>query len=149
MMLREPWRTRLLFVSFALNLLLLPIAATRFMPHRPPITPGVPPTQMIIAHMARDLPPHDADLLHDTMDRHEGDIEAARVRMLAARSAMARAIGRAPYDSSAVQETMQTWQRSWQAWSEALGRGMLDALPGLSDQGRQNLAAAGHRRSGR
>lgn len=146
MMLREPWRTRLLFLSFALNLLLIPIAGARFWPHQPPLTPGLPRTEMIIDHMVRDLPADDAMRFRATMTEHLGDIDAARVRMLAARGAMSRAIGRSPYDPAAVEASMQKWQSTWNAWSEELGRGMLAALPELSEAGRQKLAIAGRRR---
>ena len=145
MMLREPWRTRLLFISFGINLLLIPTVASHLWPRRPPITPGLPRTEMIINHMAADLPPADAVLLRETMERHLGDIEAARVQMLAARGAMSRAIGRAPYDPAAVEATMHRWQAAWQNWSETLGQGMVDALPSLSDQGRMALAEQGRR----
>ena len=101
---------------------------------------------MIIDHMVRDLPPDDAVRFRTTMEEHMGDIDAARVRMLAARGAMSRAIGRSPYDPAAMKASMQTWQSTWNNWSEALGQGMLAALPNLSDEGRQKLASAGRRR---
>lgn len=148
MMLREPWRTRLLFISFGVNLILIPVAVSFTWKRHAPITPGVPRTEMMIEHMAHDLPADDAQRLRATMENHLGDIESARVRMLAARGAMSRAIGRAPYDAKAVQSSMQVWQGAWQKWSETLGRAMLDALPTLSDQGRQDLAVAGRRRPG-
>ena len=146
MMWREPWRTRLLFLSFAVNLLLIPIAGARFWTRHPPITPGLPRTEMIIDHMVRDLPADDATRFRTTMEEHLGEIDAARVRMLAARGAMSRAIGRSPYDPAAVQASMQAWQSTWNSWSEQLGRAMLAALPDLSEDGRQKLAAAGRRR---
>ncbi len=146
MMLREPWRTRLLFVSFAVNLLLIPIAGARFWTRNGPITPGLPRTEMIIEHMVHDLPAGDAERFRSTMQNHLGEIDAARVRMLAARGAMSRAIGRSPYDPAAVQASMQAWQATWNGWSEELGRGMLAALPNLSEEGRQKLAAAGRHR---
>lgn len=146
MMLREPWRTRLLFLSFAINLMLIPIAGARFWKREFPITPGLPLTEMIINHMVSDLPAEDAVQFRSTMEEHMGDIEAARVRMLAARAAMSRAIGRSPYDQIAVQASMQNWQSTWHKWSEALGQGMLAALPNLSEEGRQKLATVGRRR---
>lgn len=146
MMLREPWRTRLLFLSFAVNLVLIPIAGARFWTRHGPITPGLPRTEMIIEHMVHDLPADDAMRFRTAMEDHLGDIDAARVRMLAARGAMSRAIGRSPYDPGAVQASMQAWQATWNSWSEELGRGMLAALPNLSEEGRQKLAAAGRRR---
>lgn len=146
MMLREPWRTRLLFLSFAANLLLIPIAGARFWTRNPPLTPGLPRTSVIVDHMVRDLPADDAIRFRATMEEHLGDIETARTRMLAARGAMSRAIGRSPYDPITVQASMKDWQSTWNTWSEELGRGMLAALPSLSDEGRQKLGVAGRRR---
>lgn len=143
MMLREPWRTRLLFLSFALNLLLIPIAGARLWTRHPPLTPGLPRTELIIDHMVRDLPADDAARFRGAMEEHLGNIDAARLRMLAARGAMSRAIGRSPYDPAAVQASMRTWQSTWNSWSEELGQGMLAALPNLSEEGRQKLAADG------
>ena len=145
MILREPWRTRLLFVSFAINLLLIPTVASHLWPRRPPINPGLPRTEMIISHMAADLTPADAALWRDTMEKHIGEIETARLTMLAARRAMQRAIGRTPYDPAAVQATMHGWQEAWQKWSETLGQGIVEALPTLSDDGRRALSMQGRR----
>ncbi|MDT7951225.1 MAG: periplasmic heavy metal sensor [Acetobacteraceae bacterium] len=145
MMWREPWRTRWLFLSIAVNLLLLPIAGARLWTRPPPFTPGLPRTEMIIDRMVRDLPADDAERFRTTIEEHLGDIESARVRMLAARAAMSRAIGHSPFDPARVQAAMQTWQSSWHDWSEALDQAMLAALPVLSEDGRQKLAA-GHRR---
>lgn len=146
-MLREPWRTRLLFLSFAVNLLLIPIAGARFWTRHGPLTPGLPRTEMIIEHMVHDLPADDAARFRSAMQEHLGEIDTARARMLEARGAMSRAIGQTPYDPASVQASMQTWQSAWNMWSEALGRGMLAALPNLSEAGRQKLAIAGRRRS--
>lgn len=147
MMLREPWRTRLLVLSFAVNLLLIPLAGARLWAPHAPFTPGLPRTEIIIEHMVRDLPPEDAERFRTTMEEHLGDIDSARVRMLAARNAMSRAIGRSPYDPAILRDAMHTWQTAWTGWSETLGQAMLDALPGLSTPGREALAAMGRRRS--
>lgn len=146
MMLREPWRTRLLVVSFAVNLLLIPLAGARLWSPRAPLTPGLPRTEIIIEHMVRDLPSGDAERFRFTMEGHLGDIESARVRMVAARNAMSRAIGRSPYDPDTLRDAMRTWQAAWTGWSETLGQAMLDALPGLSAPGREALATMGRRR---
>lgn len=145
MMLREPWRTRLLILSFALNLLLLPLAGARLWAPRAPLTPGLPRTEIIIDHMTRDLPPEDAERFRATMEQHLPDIEGARARMLAARNAMSRAIGRTPYDPVVLQDAMRAWQAAWTNWSETLGQAMLAALPGLSAPGREALAKMGRR----
>ena len=145
MMLREPWRTRLLVLSFALNLLLIPLAGARLWAPHPPLTPGLPRTEIIIDHMVRDLPPEDAERFRATMEQHLGDIDSARVRMLAARTAMSRAIGRTPYDPVILQDAMRTWQAAWTNWSETLSQAMLEALPALSAPGREALARMGRR----
>lgn len=146
MILREPWRTRLLVLSFAINLILIPIAGARLWTSRAPLTPGLPRTEIIIDHMVRDLPPEDAVRFRTTMEEHLGDIDSARVRMLAARAALSRAIGSSPYDAAVLHEAMRTWQASWTNWSETLGEAMLAALPGMSTQGREALAAMGRHR---
>lgn len=143
MMLREPWRTRLLVLSFALNLLLIPLAGARLWAPRAPLTPGLPRTEIIIDHMVRDLPPEDAERFRTTMEQHLGDIDSARVRMLAARTAMSRAIGRTPYDPALLQDAMRIWQTAWTNWSETLSQAMLAALPALSTPGREALARMG------
>ena len=81
------------------------------------------------------------------MEEHLGDIDSARIRMLAARSAMASAIGRTPYDPGVLREAMYTWQTAWTSWSETLGQAMLAALPALSTPGREALATMGRHRT--
>ena len=147
MMLREPWRTRLLVLSFALNLLLIPLAGARLWAPHAPLPPGLPRTEIIIDHMVRTLPPEDAERFRTTMEEHLGDIDSARVRMLAARMAMSRAIGRTPYDPSILRDAMHAWQTAWTNWSETLSQAMLAALPTLSTPGREALAMMGRHRS--
>ncbi len=146
MMLREPWRTRLLFLSFAVNLVSIPVAVSSAWKRPPHDAPGPPRTEAMIEHLARDLPPADGAALRAAMGRHVDDIDAARQRMVAARREMSHTIGRAPYDAQAVGGSMRAWQGAWQVWSEQLGVAMLEALPTLSDQGRQELSQAGRRK---
>lgn len=146
MMLREPWRTRLLFLSFAVNLVSIPVAVSSLWKRPPHDAPGLPRTEAMIEHLARDLPPADGASLRAVMRRHVEDIDAARKRMVAARREMSDAIARAPFDAEAVGTSMRAWQAAWQVWSEQLGTAMLEALPTLSDGGRQELAQAGRRR---
>lgn len=145
-MLREPWRTRLLILSFAVNLILIPIAAGHLWAPPAPLTPGLPRTEIMIDHMTRDLSPEDATRFRATMEAHLGDIDSARAQMLAARAAMSRAIGRSPYDADVLRDAMRTWQSSWTNWSETLGQAMLAALPNVSASGREALASMGRRR---
>ena len=146
MMLREPWRSRLLILSFAVNLLLIPIAGARLWAPRAPLTPGLPRTEIIIDHMVRDLPPEDAERFRTTMEEHLSDIDSARIRMLTARTALSRAIGRSPYDAALLRDAMRDWQSAWTNWSETLGQAMLASMPSLSAPGREALASMGRRR---
>jgi uncharacterized membrane protein len=149
MMLREPWRTRLLFLSFALNLIAIPMIAGRFVMHRPPLPQGPTRPEVIVERMAHELPAEDAARLRAAMEPHLPDIDAARARMEAARAAMSRAIGQTPFDEAAVRAAMHTWQTAWMAWSDDLGTAMLAALAELSPEGRERLAEAGMRHSHR
>src|SRR3954454_23821957 len=106
MLLREPWRTRLLFGSFALNLFTLALIGAHYAvpgPHRPE-------PQRIVDHMVRELPAADADRFRLVMNQRLPAIVAAHDRMEQARAAMARAIAGDPYDERAVREAMKTWQ---------------------------------------
>ena len=146
MTLREPWRTRLLLLSFAVNLFAVPMAATRFLMHRPSLPGGgVPPPQVMIDRLAELLPPDDANHFRTSMEDHVPDIEVSRARMEAARAAMGRAIARTPFDPDAVRAAMSTWQAAWKAWSDDFGSAMLAALGDVSPDGRERLANAGRR----
>jgi hypothetical protein len=148
MMLREPWRTRLLFLSFAVNLVTLPLAASHVLMmtrHHPHPAPGPPRTSVMVRHISHDLPTADAKRFRAVLMPRTPDIEVARAKMEAAKTAMARVIGRDPYDPAAVAKAMHDWQLSWLAWSGILGQGILAALPELSPQGRHQLSVAGQR----
>ena len=151
MMLREPWRTRLLFLSFAVNLVTLPIAAAPFVLPRPvmpmPPVPGGPPRPMVMFdRIAKPLSDEDKDKLLAVAEPHFEDIDVARARMEAARAAMLRAIARTPYDAETLRTTMGQWQDSWKAWSDEFGAAFVEAVAGVSPDGRQRLADTGRRR---
>lgn len=145
MMLREPWRTRLLFLSFAVNLVTIsmltaPAVTQRFTP-RPLLPLGPPPPGVMVQRMVKELPPEDGRRLEAAMESHIEQIEVARVHMEAARRDMMRQISATPFDHEAAQAAMQRWQANWAAWSRALGVAMLDAAGELSPEGRERLAA--------
>ncbi len=143
MMLREPWRTRLLFVSFAVNLVTIPMAGMRYF--GPPS--GPPRPQAMVERLTKELPPADGEKFRFAVEPHIEEIEVARVRMEAARTAMLRAIGSTPFEPEAVQASMRKWQQSWKVWSDGIGVAMLAGLQDVSAEGRQQLAEAGlHRR---
>jgi len=143
MMLREPWRTRLLFASFALNLFFAGLIGTRAM-HHPPER-GPPGSEAFIRHMTRGMPDEDAARFREVMLQARRQNEIARSRMDAARRDLSHAIGQTPYDEATVQKAMRAWQAAWIDWSNALGASMLKALAELSPDGRRSLAEAGQR----
>jgi uncharacterized membrane protein len=143
-MLREPWRTRLLFVSVAGNLFAAALIGAHFT-MRPDRPPGPPRAAAMMDRMAHDLPPDDAARFRTVMQARLPEIEAARTRMEQARAAMSRAIAQTPYDEAAVRQAMKAWQDAWIAMSNDLGDSMLTAVSGLSPDGRRRLAEAGMR----
>src|SRR4051794_35876696 len=143
-MLREPWRTRLLFVSVAGNLFAAALIGAHYT-MRPARPPGPPRAAIIMDRMAHDLAPDDAARFRAAMQARMPEIEAARARMEQARDAMSRAIAQSPYDEAAVRQALKAWQQAWIAMSDDLGTGMLTAVSGLSPDGRRRLAEAGMR----
>ncbi len=146
MMLREPWRTRLLFLSFAVNLvtipmLVVPIVTSRFGQQRPLLPLGPPPPGVMIERMTAQLPKVDGQRLREAMEPHKEEIEVARVHMEASRRDMVRELSSTPFDREATKSAMRKWQANWAMWSKALGDAMLDGAGQLSPEGRTRLAA--------
>lgn len=139
-MFREPWRTRLLFVSLAGNLFLAGLIGAQWV-HRPPHGHGGP--EGGLERMAHDLPPADAERFRTAMAVQRPQREQARARMETARMALSTAIARTPYDEGVVRKSMQDWQAAWIEWSNQFGGSMLSALSTLSPDGRARLAEAG------
>ncbi|GAC1340113.1 MAG: hypothetical protein NVSMB18_09560 [Acetobacteraceae bacterium] len=147
MMLREPWRTRLLFMSVAGNLFALALIGANLMHRAPYGRPHGPPgAEAIIDRLARDLPHEDAERFRASMALGRAQFGLAHQRMEAARDTMALAIGRTPFDEAEVRKAMRDLQASWIAWSDSLGDSLVRTLPTLSPDGRGRLAEAGHRR---
>lgn len=146
-MLREPWRTRLLFLSVAGNLFALALIGSNALQRAQYGRPHGPPgAEAIIDRLARDLPRQDAERFRASMALGRAQFDLAHQRMEAARDTMAVAIGRTPFDEAEVRRAMQAWQASWIAWSDSLGESLVRTLPALSPDGRGRLAEAGHRR---
>ncbi len=143
---REPWRTRLLFLSLAGNVFALALIGAHVAGRR---QFGPPGPDAAIDRMARDLAPADGERFRAVMAAARPQHALARGRMEAARDAMSRAIGQAPYDEAAVRQAMLAWQSAWLEWSRGFGATMLTALADLSPDGRRQLAEAGQRRKPR
>src|SRR5579875_2864105 len=129
-MLREPWRTRLLFVSVASNMFALGLIGAQLGVH--PQQAGPPHPDVMVERMARDLPPADAGRFRAAMRERLPEIETLRAQMETARAGIARAIAQTPYNEADVRLAMKTWQRSWLTMSDKIGDGMLAAVSDLS-----------------
>lgn len=137
--LRDPWRTRVLWLSIAGNLFAGALIGAHQVMHR---SPGPPGLEGAVEHMARALPPADAALFRATLAHERPWYDLARRRMDEAREALSQAIARQPYDEALVRVRMQEWQARWMETSGRFGDSLLSAVGGLSPEGRTRLAEA-------
>ena len=105
---------------------------------------AAPPRQFgidgAIARMADILPPADAARFRTTLAADRSRYEPARRQVEQARLAVARAIGREPFDAARAQAAMQAWRQRWPAFAGAFSASILDAVGRLSPAGRTRLA---------
>lgn len=134
--LREPWRTRVLWLSIAGNL----FGATLIGAHMAAGAPGPPGLAGAAERMARDLPPADAVRFRATLDRERPWYDMARRRMAEARADLASSIAANPYDEAIVHERMVAYQARWAETSGRFGESLLTAIGTLSPEGRTKLA---------
>lgn len=135
--LREPWRTRVLWLSIAGNLFSATLIGTHFAAVRPPGPPGLAGAA---ERMARDLPAADATRFRATLDREKPWYDMARRRMAEARADLSRSIAQNPYDEAAVRERMLVFQARWAETTGRFGESLLAAIGTLSPEGRVRLA---------
>jgi uncharacterized membrane protein len=135
--LREPWRTRVLWLSIAGNLFSATLIGTHFAAVRPPGPPGLAGAA---ERMARDLPAADATRFRATLDREKPWYDMARRRMAEARADLSRSIAQDPYDEAAVRERMMVFQARWAETTGRFGESLLAAIGTLSPEGRVRLA---------
>lgn len=135
--LREPWRTRVLWLSIAGNLFSAALIGAHMAAGRPPGPPGLAGAA---ERMARDLPPADAARFRATLDRERPWYDMARRRMADARTDLSRSIAQNPYDEAAVRERMLVFQARWAETSARFGDSLLTAIGTLSPEGRAKLA---------
>ena len=134
--LREPWRTRVLWLSVAGNLFAAALVGARLVVG----SPGPPGLAGAAERMARDLPPADAARFRAVLDRDKPWFDTARHRMADARADLARSIAQNPYDQNAVHERMEAYQARWAETSGRFGNSLLAAIGTLSPEGRAKLA---------
>jgi len=134
--LREPWRTRVLWLSVAGNLFAAALVGARLVVG----PPGPPGLAGAAERMARGLPAADAARFRATLDHERPWFDAARHRMAGARADLARSIAQNPYDQNAVHERMVAYQARWAETSGRFGDSLLAAIGTLSPEGRAKLA---------
>lgn len=137
--LRDPWRTRVLWLSLGGNLFAAALIGAHVTMHRPSGPPGL---DGAVERMARALPDDDAARFRATLDHERPWYDLARRRMDESRLALSVAIAQEPYDEAAVRTRMHEWQARWIETSSRFGDSLLTAIGGLSPQGRARLAAA-------
>ncbi len=135
--LREPWRTRLLWLSIAGNLFSATLIGAHLAAGRPPGPPGLAGAA---ERMARDLPSADAARFRATLDRERPWYDMARRRMAEARADLSHSIAQNPYDEAVVRERMVVFQARWAETSGRFGESLLTAIGTLSPEGRAKLA---------
>ena len=135
--LREPWRTRVLWLSIAGNLFSATLIGARLATDHGSAPPGLAGAA---ERMARDLPPADAARFRATLDRERPWYDIARRRMAEARADLSSSIAQNPYDEAAVRERMLIFQARWAETSGRFGESLLTAIGTLSPEGRARLA---------
>jgi len=134
--LREPWRTRVLWLSVAGNLFGVTLIGARMAAG----SPGPPGLAGAAERMARDLPPADAVRFRAALDHERPWYDMARHRMAEARADLASSIAANPYDESVVRGRITAYQARWAETSGRFGESLLMAIGTLSPEGRTKLA---------
>lgn len=137
--LREPWRTRLLWLSLAGNLFAGALIGTHVAMSRPHGPPGL---DGVVERMARALPDQDAVRFRAMLAHERPWYDLARRNMDEAREGLSNAIAQQPYDEDAVRARMRAWQARWMETSSRFGDSLLAAIGALSPEGRTRLARA-------
>ena len=143
----EPWRTRLLWTSLCLNVFgvaLLSVPLFLRPPHHPPA--GPPNFDGVVARMARDLAPEDAEVLRTEMGRERPWYEIGRERVDEQRDALATTVAREPFDQAATHAALQSMQDRMRESATRFDDSLVMAVAKLSPTGRVRLAETLRRR---
>ena len=134
----EPWRTRVLWLSLGLNLFAVAALAAPMLWHRRP-PPGPPGFQVAIDHMARRLPPPDAERFRAAMAREQPWYDLSRERLNEARDAAATVVAREPFDPAAARAALQGMQERMRESAGRFDDSLVAALGTLSPEARATM----------
>ena len=144
--LRDPWRTRVLWLSLAGNLFAGTLIGAHLAMPKPSGPPGL---DGVVERMAHALPDPDAARFRAKLAHERPWYDLARRQMNESREQLSQAIARQPYDEALVRARMHDWQARWIETSDRFGDSLLSAIGELSPEGRTRLAEAslrpGHR----
>lgn len=135
--LRDPWRTRVLWLSIAGNLFGAALIGAHLATRPPHGRPGLAD---VAERMARELPPADAARFRAALDRERPWHEMARRRMTEARADLSRSIAAQPYDEAVARQRLMVFQSRMSETAERFGDSLLAAVGTLSPEGRAKLA---------
>ena len=133
----EPWRTRVLWSSVALNLFGGALIGGYFYVRHPPGPPGF---EGVVNRMARDLSNEDGLKFRAVLATEQPWYGQSRRALDEAREALSRSIAHAPFDEAEVRLRMQALQARWMESSTRFGDGVLAGLAQISPEGRVRLA---------
>lgn len=141
----EPWRTRALWASLAVNLFAASLLAASHFRHAAP--PGPPGFDTLVERLARPLPAPDQVRFRDAMARERPVLEAARSDIGSRRAVLADAIAADPFRTDAARAAFAAFQDALRRSSSTFDAALLGVLGDLSPAGRAALAdSMRHRR---
>ncbi|OIQ93681.1 hypothetical protein GALL_243620 [mine drainage metagenome] len=127
----------LLALSLGLNLFLAGwLISGALLGHPQTITLPEPPPEVIIADVARALPPADADLLRRNFASRQPAIDQARQTYVAALDHLARVITARPFDAAAFHQAADAMHAAHQSERTLFRATFSQTIPQMSDAGR-------------
>ena len=134
----EPWRTRALWLSVAVNLFCGALIAGHVL-HERENGPGI---DGAMERLSQDLTPDDANRFRLVMAAERPWFDQSRRQLNAAREELARSIAQEPWNEPVVRVRMVAFQARWLETSSRFGNGLVLALSTLSADGRAHVATA-------
>jgi Spy/CpxP family protein refolding chaperone len=137
----EPWRSRLLWLSLALNVFAAAlIAAPHVLGHPSGGPPGPPSFDNLVQRIARGLEPKDAEAFKAAMAKERPWYELGRQKLDEARDNVAATVARTPYDPAAANAALQAMQDRMREGAVRFDESLSAAVGAMSPEGRTHLA---------